>query len=286
VVEGKTHLKITTLQAGYCTCPEHLAIRGGSWRSLPFPAMFALLEHPSFGPMLFDTGYSYRFFEETRSFPNLIYRWLTPVNLREEQLAVNQLAAIHLQPSDISHIFISHFHADHIAALADFDTARYIYLPQAYEAVRSLRGLRALKSAFLSGLIPGDFESRSHPVNMDQRCALPPEYAPFTVGYDLLGDASLLAVELPGHAAGQMGIIARSEINDQDQTFFFVADAAWLVRSINDDLPPHALANLFFTDPKAYRGTLSGLHKVKVNHPNFHIIPSHCAETLAGTPAQ
>ena len=280
-MERKTHLKITILQAGYCTCPEHLAIRGGRWREIPFPAMFALFEHPHFGPMLFDTGYSYRFFEETRSFPNLMYRWLTPVTLLEEQLAVNQLAAFHLDPSDITHIFISHFHADHIAALADFDKARYVYLPQAYDAVRTRRGIGALSQAFLSGLIPDDFEARSVPVDIDRPYALPPEYAPFTKGYDLLGDSSLLAVELPGHAAGQMGIFARCTGDGRDQAFFFVADAAWLGRSIKDDLPPHALADLFFTDPTAYKITLSNLHKIQVAQPDLKIIPSHCAETLA-----
>ena len=271
-------MKITILQAGYCTCPEHLAIQGGAWRGIPFPAMFALLEHPHFGPLLFDTGYSYRFFAETSTYPNRVYRWLTPVTLKEEQLAVNQLSALNLKPSDITHIFISHFHADHIAALADFNRARYVYLPQAYEAVRASRGLRAMLRAFLPGLIPGDFEARSAPVDIYHPVPLPPEYAPFTKGYDLLGDGSLLAVELPGHAVGQMGLFVHG---DNGQTSFFVADAAWLARSVNEDRPPHALANLLFSDPKAYRATLSDLHKIRVDQPGVNIIPSHCAETLA-----
>ncbi len=33
--------------------------------------------------------------------------------------------------------------------------------------------------------------------------SLPSHYAPFDTGFDLLGDGSLLAVELPGHAKGQ-----------------------------------------------------------------------------------
>ena len=271
-------MKITVLQAGFCTCPEHLAIRGGAWRGISFPAMFALFEHPRFGPMLFDTGYSYRFFDETRLPPKSLYRWLTPVTLREDQLAVNQLSTRNLRPSDITHVFISHFHADHIAALADFDKARYVYLPQAYEAVRHKRGPAAVMRGFLSGLIPRDFEARSMPVDMTRPRSLPPEYAPFNKGYDLVGDGSLLAVELPGHATGQMGILAR---DGMDQAFFFVADAAWLAQAIVEDRPPHALTDLLFADPKAYRATLSNLHTVRLNQPGIHLIPSHCAETLA-----
>ena len=89
------------LHAGYCTAPEHIAIQGGAWRHIHFPAMFALIEHPRFGPMLFDTGYSYRFFEETRKFPNRFYRWMTPVTLCEKDLATNQLSTLNISKDPV-----------------------------------------------------------------------------------------------------------------------------------------------------------------------------------------
>jgi glyoxylase-like metal-dependent hydrolase (beta-lactamase superfamily II) len=239
--------------------------------------MFALLEHPRFGPMLFDTGYSYRFFQETKTFPNRLYRWLTPVTLREEDLAVNQLSALDIRPKDITHVFISHFHADHIAALDAFACSRYVYLPHAYDFVRQKRGLDALTSAFLPNLIPNDFEDRALPVDMNTPILLSPEYTPFTHGYDLLGDGSIIAVELPGHAVGQMGLI----VYDDTRTYFFVADAAWQRRSVIEDRPPHKIADLLFSDSEAYKKTLSDLHRYHLYHPNVELIPSHCEETLA-----
>src|SRR6266498_933926 len=154
-------MKMTILHAGYCSSPEHIAIQGGAWRHIHFPAMFALLEHPRFGAMLFDTGYSYRFFEETKTFPNRVYRWMTPVTLREEDLAVNQLSISEIRPSDITHIFISHFHADHIAALADFDRPHYVYIPHAYDTLRFTRGLGAARRASMPFLLPRHFYFRS-----------------------------------------------------------------------------------------------------------------------------
>ena len=269
-------LKITILHAGYCTAPEHIAIQGGAWKHIHFPAMFAVLEHPRFGPMLFDTGYSQRFFDATRNFPYRLYRWMTPVTLREEELAIHQLSTFNIKPSDITRIFISHFHADHIAALDAFTCSRYIYLPHAYEFVRQKRGLDALTRAFLPGLIPDNFDERSSPVDMNAAIPLPPEYAPFTRGYDLLGDESVIAVELPGHAIGQMGLIVR----DEARTYFFVADAAWQGRSVTENRQPHPLANLIFADPKAYRTTLADLHTYHKSHPDVEVIPSHCEETL------
>lgn len=271
-------VKVSIFTAGYCSCPEQITIQGGRWRKIRFPAMFALLEHPHFGAMLFDTGYSQRFFDETRRFPNRFYRLLTPVTLREEQLAVNQLSALNLRATDITRIFISHFHADHIAALGDFLRAKYVFLPQAFDSVRNLRGLGALSRAHLPGLIPDDFSEHADPVAVTVSRPLPPEYAPFTRGFDLLGDESLLAVELPGHAAGQMGLFARDE---SGSAYFFVADAAWLGQSIAENRPPHRLADFLFPDPAAYRATLTDLHHFRANRPEVHVIPSHCEATLS-----
>ena len=93
-----------------------------------------------------------------------------------------------------------------------------------------------------------------------------------------MGDESILAVELPGHAAGQMGLFARDE---NGLVTFFVADAAWLKRSIVKNIPPHRLADFLYPDPAAYRSTLTDLHHFQENRPDVRVIPSHCETTLA-----
>lgn len=273
-----TSVRLTIMQAGHCTQPEHVVMPDRPWKHIPFPAMFALIEHPRFGPMLYDTGYSFRFFDETAHYPNKFYAQMTPIHLKEAELAVCQLAERGIRPKDIERVFISHFHADHIAALGDFPRAQYMYLPHAFDAVRSLRGFRALTRAYLPGLIPENFTTRSMPVDLAHPCSLPSEYAPFTLGFDLLGDESLIAVELPGHATGQMGLYVRAEIGEP---YFLVADACWVSRAYQENVAPHALANLLFTDPTTYRTTLRNLHDFHHAHPHVHVIPSHCAETLA-----
>lgn len=271
-------MKINILHAGYCTSPEHLAIEDGRWKTIHFPAMFALLRHPKFGAMLFDTGYSYRFFEETKKFPKRLYRWMTPVHLKEEDLVVNQLATFNLRPQDVSHVFISHFHADHTGSLCDLPKSRYVYLPHAFTHLRNLPPEEDMKHAFLRGQIPTDFDSRSQEVDMTKPVLLSEEYTPFKTGYDLLGDGSIIGVELPGHAHGQMGIFAR---DDDDKLFFFVADAVWLKRSIVENRPPHKMANMLFSDPAVYRETLGQLHTYYKTHPNTVVVPSHCEETIS-----
>lgn len=269
-------VSLTLLSAGYCTCPEHLARGRGPWRGLRFPALFALVEHPRLGRLLFDTGYSTAFFRATRPWPYRLYRWLTPVTLREDEAAVHQLAARGLRPGDIDHLLISHFHADHVSALGDFPRARYRFFPEAYARVRGRRGWPALTAAFLPDLMPRDFDARAAP--LEGLRPLPPEYAPLAQGVDLAGDESLWAVPLPGHAAGQVGLLARAA---DGCTYLLAADAAWHTGAIRDNHPPHPLANLLFADAAAYRQTLADLHALHRRAPEVIVIPSHCDEAAA-----
>ena len=276
-------INLTLMQAGYCTAPEFITLRGGQRKSVPIPAMFALLEHPRLGPILFDTGYSPRFFAQTQHWPYSLYPKITPVYLDESNTAVARLQSQGLAAKDIRHVIISHFHADHVGGLADFSEAQYIYFDQAYQAVRRRQGLGAVKAGFLPGLLPPDFERRSAPVNITRLSPLPAEYAPFEQGIDLLGDGRVLAVPLPGHAHGQMGLFMHTENLGE---VFLAADACWHSRAYRELRPPHPAANLLQADAGAYRQTLHNLHRLHKNNPKLRIIPSHCREMLEGLGAR
>ena len=108
--------------------------RGAPWRTVRFPSGFAFLHHASEGAVLFDTGYSARFHSETRGFPGSLYAHMTPVHLEDAETAQSQLAAAGISASDVRHVVLSHFHADHIAGLRDFPAARVWQQPQAAPA--------------------------------------------------------------------------------------------------------------------------------------------------------
>ncbi len=236
-----------------------------------------MLEHPRLGPILFDTGYTPCFFRQTQRFPYNIYAKITPVYVDKTESACHQLKAKGISPTNIKYLIISHFHADHIGGLADFPQAQYVYFRQAYEAVKNKRGIQAVRAGFLPGLIPPDFTERSRPIDMGQTTPLPPEYAPFSHGVDIFGDSSLLAVSLPGHAHGQMGLFMQT---NNVGPVFLAADACWRSQAYQDLIWPHPLANLVLADAKAYRQTLSQLHHLHKNNPAIHIVPSHCSDVL------
>ena len=243
-----------------------------------FYAVWLLIEHPEKGLYLFDTGYSPRFYEATRPFPQRIYRWMTPTHIQPEETAVRQLANLDIRPADLSGIIISHFHADHVAGLLDFPNVPIFCHEAALQQALSLQGMTAVKNGIIKSLLPDDLEKRTtvlpstfHPLPS----TLHP--LPSTVFNDFFGDGSLEWILLPGHACGQIGV----RINAPDHTLFFAADAAWRKSTLMDNILPSQLVRLFFHDWQAYKTTFASLRAYQQENPKHRLLFTHCPETMS-----
>lgn len=148
-----TTVTLHVLRVGACRHLECMAIRGGRWKSIEFPALCGLIQHPEQGWLLYDTGYASHFFEATQSFPERLYRGALPVVLPPDDMLVRQLAGFGLTTADINRVMISHYHGDHIAGLRDFPNARFIGLRADSQHFQSLTGKRW--RATLGGHLPG-----------------------------------------------------------------------------------------------------------------------------------
>lgn len=266
-------LQCHILDTGYCIALEQVVMRGGRRGKIRCHSIAVLLHHPEHGWTLFDTGYAPRLLESTRAFPYYLYRLATPLSVRPELAAEAQLSRLGLTPGDISRVAISHFHADHVAGLRDFPRAHFVCARSAYEDVRARTGFSALKRAFIPDLLPPDFRERA--------VLLPPFDGPLLPGlgatHDLFADGSALLVELPGHARGQVGMLA----NTQRGKVLFAADGCWLTRQVRERRPPHPITNLISDDPHAVRATIANLHEFMRVCPGVTLIPSHCPEAFA-----
>ncbi len=269
-------LSFQMLQVGSCRHPECVALRGGSLRPATFPALCALIRHPTLGNWLFDTGYGEYFHAATNPFPERLYRWVTPNSLPENERLVVQLTALGLRPQDVDGVIISHFHADHIGALRDFPRATLVASHAGYAHVHGLSRFRALSQGFLPALLPADFKDRSRFIEGMPLVELPPELQPFGHGFDILGDLSLVAVPLHGHAHEQFGLLLRRE---DGRTVFLSADACWSLKALRESRPPTWLAQRIFADRAGYRQTFDKLQALSQRHPSVLLIPSHCEET-------
>ena len=261
------------LDTGHCLAHEHILIQGGAHKEVACHSIVALLGHPEHGWLLWDAGYAPHMLTATRHFPFSLYRLATPLRLRPELAAAAQLPSLGLAPSDVQTILISHFHADHLAGLADFPTSRFLALREAYAGVANTRGLAALRRAFIPSLLPPDFPRRVTLLDAFTGAELP-ALGPTC---DYYGDGSLLLVRLPGHARGQVGLLA----NTDRGPIFFVADSCWLARSVRENRPPSRIGGLIADNTTELAATIAGLHTFAAARPDVLILPSHCPETFA-----
>lgn len=261
-------------EAGHCTHPELATRQGASPRACEFPALVALLRHPEHGWVLFDTGYSGHFLEATATFPERLYRLVTPVHFSPSESLATQLRRDGIAPNDIGWIVVSHLHGDHVGGLADFKNARVACSREAWNDLHARSRLGALRVGLLPALLEPFRHASMHWFEDRPARELPPPFDRFDHGRDLFGDGSLLVVPLPGHAAGHFGAL----FDDGHGPVFLVADASWSSQAIRDNTPPPALVTSWLGDTEAYRDTLARLHGLHRAAPQLRIVPSHCRE--------
>jgi glyoxylase-like metal-dependent hydrolase (beta-lactamase superfamily II) len=258
------------LDTGYCVVAECDVLRGASRQKVECHALVALIEHPTAGWLLWDTGYAPHMLAATSRWPYRLYRLATPLHMRPELAVAAQLGRFGLKPGDIGRVIVSHFHADHIAGLRDFPEAALVAHARAYADVAQRSGLRALQRGFIPELLPPDFARRAELLPSFSGPPLP------ALGptHDLLGDGSLLLVELPGHARGQIGMLAHTERG----RVLFAADGAWFSRSYREVRLPGRVTYAIVDDPAAVKTTLERLRDFSLACPDVLIVPTHCPE--------
>jgi len=254
-------VEISLYEVGYCKHPEFMVKKGGSFKSIKFPAMVALIAYADKN-LLFDTGYGKYFFEATQKFPEKLYAITTPVTLEK--------SLCEMIDKKIDTIFISHFHADHIGGLKDFPEAKILCAKEEYEIAKSkISRFSKTKKGILPSLLPDDFEQRVTYIEALEKVVLPDSLAPFTQGYKVEED--FYAIELPGHAKGQYGLVVEDT--------FFISDAVWDMDTIIKGIMPNILTHLIFDDAKVYKETIKKLQELHRRNPQLKIVPTHCSRT-------
>ncbi|HVY22673.1 MAG TPA: MBL fold metallo-hydrolase [Steroidobacteraceae bacterium] len=269
-----TDLSWFLLEAGHCLHPEASSLQGGTWTACEFPALVTVIHHPQKGWILFDTGYGEAFLRSTRYFPEALYRTVTPVRFLPKQAVITQLYDRGISPADVTTIIISHFHGDHVGGLADFPDAVVWCSSVGLNDLNTRTRFSALTKGLLPALVPKRTAERACFFESCKKILLVNELAPFEYGFDVLSDGSLIAIPLPGHAAGHFGLCFRSD----GRWVFLVGDAAWSTRAIQENLPPPRWATALLGDTETYRKTLSMLHAMASRGTDVKFVPSHCRE--------
>lgn len=197
---------------------------------------------------LFDTGYSRKVLEN--GFFSKLYHLLNPTNVTEKDEIIQQLKV------DISTVFISHLHPDHIGGLPFFPHQRIVLSQKSYDL------LKKKKPLIFRNLIPKNLEERLH-ILKDERTTFLSEF--FEEVYDFFGDGSVYLIALEGHMIGQYGIFF------PEYQLFSVADASWNLKY--DEKSMSFPARQVQQNYKQYVKTLESIRKFQ--ETGVKIVTSH-----------
>lgn len=265
----QTLTTVRFLDGGYCTQFARLAGEP-SWQRIRFHAVFVYFHHPVHGGSLIDTGYSAHFASATQTWPERLYRWVTPVVAQDP---IEQLQAVGIDPSTIRRIFVSHFHGDHVAGLRCFPHVELIYPQEAYDRLLCQTTFAQVRHGVLMKLLPDDFSRRSVPISRARFLPGDGELSEFQI-CDYWNDGSLRLVDLPGHADGHYGCVLAT----QSERVFYIVDACWHLDVMLADRTLPIISRGFQSDWPAYQATQRKLQKLASR--GWTLAACHCPHTF------
>lgn len=217
-----------------------------------------LIDHPSVGPVLVDTGISTAQTAHVDYYRGSIMEHVMDVDeyaLPADQTITAQLGRLGYQPGDIRAVIITHFHEDHIGELNLFAHAP-VYLGAAEYAARNEHLLGLLPLAYppsiaaISDWRPLDFTG--------------PDIGGFSGSADLFGDRSVIALPTPGHSPGSTSVLV-------DQRFLLTGDAMYTIRHLAVD----QLRAIQVGDESQYVDSIRRIHWLRRALPELIILTAH-----------
>ncbi|MDX8501410.1 MBL fold metallo-hydrolase [Mesorhizobium sp. VK4C] len=248
-------MKIVFANSAWVSAAERLILRGGTWQSVRLRVRYGLIVHPAAGPVLVDTGYTPEALcGERRGRMLRLYGALLKPELNAAEQVLPVLKHFGLSPDDIRTVIVTHFHADHISGLSLFRNARFIASDAAWARVKARTPRQNLRHGVFTELFPTDFETRLGGLSSKPRVEAS---GGVPGGVDIFGDGSVIAVDLPGHADGQFGLLFAGI----ERPLLYAVDVQWLLKALSECRTPGFPATLIAEDAAAIEPTSAMLRR-------------------------
>jgi N-acyl homoserine lactone hydrolase len=219
-----------------------------------------LVEHPTAGPVLIDTGmHPVTEAQPARNLGRIMGAVFKGLRIGPGENVPAQLRAWGLSPQDVRTVVMTHLHPDHTSAMSEFRGASFVCTRAEWEAAR--RPLGALRGYLREHLPP---ESSMRFVDFDG--AEPWEGLDRTI--DLLGDGTIRLVWTPGHTVGHLSVLVEAE----ERPVFLLGDAVYTLRNLREDILPWRTAS-----DEDSRATMRQLRAYAEAHPEVPLVPTHDA---------
>jgi N-acyl homoserine lactone hydrolase len=232
---GDATVRLHPLLGGTAAWPEAWAHRadgplrplraiglGSKTVKIPLPAF--LVEHPSAGPLLIDAG-----LDPSLSFGPILGPFVArSFRIAPEGTVADQLRARGVEPADVRRIYMTHMHLDHASGIRQFPDAALLMSQAEW---RAFTGPRGALQGYVRSHVPDGVEAST--IEFDG------PYGAFAKAADLLGDGSVRAVYTPGHTAGHVSYLLRTESGE----VLVAGDAVYTRHALATGHLPTVMAN-------------------------------------------
>jgi N-acyl homoserine lactone hydrolase len=253
--------------AGPTATLKALGIGVPAEQNVTIPIVAFLVEHPSAGPILIDTGFHSVVASGSKQERNrnlgLTGRVMgRSIEMEPEQSVASQLKAHGIDPGDVRLIVMTHMHFDHASGLSEFPGATVLVGEPEWRAARR-RGsqLRGYCEAQL------DAHQSYRTVDFDAPGASP--RGSFARTLDLFGDGSIVLAFTPGHSNGHMSVILRLSSREA----LIAGDAIYTIATLREGARPWRSE-----DSHAFERSIEAIEGYDRANPDALIIPGHDME--------
>jgi glyoxylase-like metal-dependent hydrolase (beta-lactamase superfamily II) len=226
---------------------------------IPIPCF--LLEHPTAGPFLVDTGHHASMAVDPKgSYGPILGRAAGPhIRMGKGDALPDQIRARGVDPRDVKLVVMTHMHLDHASGVSQFPDATFVVTAREWEAATEGSGIR-------NGYIPRQFDHAFdwRTINFDGDEVS--SYKSFGRTLDLFGDGSVRLAYTPGHTLGHMSLVVRTA----DGEFLIVGDAAYAMRTIRESAMPYGPH-----DEHEFRRSLKEVQRYLEQTPDAAVCPGH-----------
>jgi N-acyl homoserine lactone hydrolase len=228
------------------------------------PIIAFLVEHPTAGLVLIDTGFHRSLAagpssERARNLGPVGRVIGRDIRMRPEQTVAAQLKERGIDPTDVSLVVMTHLHFDHASALSDFPSATVLVSEPEWNAA-------CARGSFLRGYSLAQLDPRPAYRTLDFSAPPARPRGPFAQTLDVFEDDSLTLAFTPGHSAGHLSAILRLG----DREALIAGDAIYTMATLREGKRPWRSE-----DHKAFERSLQAIQAYDREHPDALIVPGH-----------
>ena len=230
---------------------------------IPIPCF--LLEHPTAGLLLVDTGHHASMAVDPKgSYGPILGRGVGPhLRMKPGDALPDQLRARDIDPDSIKLVVMTHLHIDHASGVSQFPNATFIVTAREWEAATT----GGLREGYIRRQFDHAFDWRTVDFDGDEVSS----FASFGRTLDLFGDGSVRLAYTPGHTLGHMSLVVRTA----GPEFLIVGDAAYTMRTIRENAMPYGPH-----DEHEFRRSLKEVQRYIEQTPGAAVCPGHDLEAF------